>query len=70
MPNFADKQRFKIALGGFLSFLGFVILIFTYLVVTNTIDVENVLQSGLLVNVMVVIGGLDILAGIILLRYR
>jgi hypothetical protein len=70
MSYFTRKQRFKIALGGLLSLIGFVILIFAFLVITKTIDVENVLQSGLLVNVMAVIGSIDVLAGIMLLRSR
>ncbi|MBE0520249.1 hypothetical protein IBX35_04325 [Candidatus Bathyarchaeota archaeon] len=70
MPYFTRKQRFKIALGGFVSLVGFVVLAFTFLVITKTISVENILQPDLLINVMVIIGGLDVLAGIILLRSR
>lgn len=70
MSYFTRKQRLKIALGGFVSFIGFVILALTVLVVTKTIDAENILQPGLLVGVMVVIGVLDIIAGILLLRSR
>lgn len=68
MPYFTSKQRFKIALGGFLWLIGFAVLVFTFLVITKTIDVENVLQSDLLINAMAVIGSLDVLAGIMLLR--
>jgi len=39
-------------------------------VITKTITVENILQPDLLINVMAIIGGLDVLAGIILLRSR
>jgi hypothetical protein len=70
MPYFTRKQRFKIALGGFVSLIGFTVLIFTFLVITKTMDVENILQPDLLINVMVIIGGLDVLAGIMLLRSR
>lgn len=70
MPRFTSKQRLKIALGGFLSLIGFAVLILTFLVVTKTIDIENVLKSDLLVSVMAVIGSLDVLAGILLLRSR
>lgn len=70
MPYFTRKQRFKIALGGFVSLVGFVVLTFTFLVITKTITVENILQPDLLINVMAIIGGLDVLAGIILLRSR
>lgn len=70
MSQFTRKQRLKIALGGFISFTGFVVLIFTLLVVTKTIDVENVLRPELLVCVIAVVGTLDILAGILLFRSR
>jgi len=70
MPYFTRKQRFKIALGGFVSLVGFVVLTFTFLVIAKTIDVENILQPDLLINVMVIIGSLDVLAGIVLLRSR
>lgn len=70
MSYFTRRQRLKIALGGFLSLIGFVVLIFTLLVITKTVNVENISQSDLLVNVMVVIGGLDVLAGVMLLRSR
>lgn len=70
MPYFTPKQRFKIALGGFMSFIGFIILILAVLVITKTLDIENILQHGLLVDVMAIIGVLDVLVGILLLRFR
>jgi hypothetical protein len=70
MPYFTRKQRFKIALGGFMSFIGFIFLTLTILVITTRIDIENILQHGLLVDVIAVIGVLDVLAGILLLRLR
>lgn len=71
MSHFTRKQRLKIALGGFLFFIGFIVLIFTFLVITKTMDVENVFQSDfshVLVGVIMVIGSLDILGGILLFR--
>ena len=70
MSFFTYKKRFKIALGGFLFFVGFLILVFTMLAVAKTIDVGNILQLELLVYVILVIGILDILSGILLLRSR
>lgn len=70
MPYFTPKQRFKIALGGFMSLMGFIILALIVLVITETIDTENILQPGLLVDFIVVIGVLDVLAGILLLRLK
>jgi hypothetical protein len=40
------------------------------LVVTKTIDAENIFQPSLLLDVMVIIGVLDVLTGILLLRSR
>jgi hypothetical protein len=70
MPYFTRKQRFKIALGGFVSFVGFAILIFTLLAVTGTMNFESIIQPNLLVGVLAVIGILDILVGILLLRSK
>ena len=70
MPDFTPKQRFRIALGGFISFIGFIILIMAALLITETIDIENILQHNLLAGVMAVIGILDILAGVLLLRLK
>jgi hypothetical protein len=70
MPYFTPKQRFKIALGGFMSLVGFIILALAVLVITETIEIESILQSGLLVGFIVVIGVLDVLTGILLLRFR
>ena len=70
MPYFTPKQRLKIALGGFLSFVGFIVLVLAVLVITKTIDPETILQSGLLAGFMVLISVLDVLAGILLLRLK
>ena len=68
MPNFTPRQRFRIALGGFISFIGFIVLVMAALVITETIDIENILQHNLLAGVMAIIGILDLLAGVLLLR--
>jgi len=70
MPNFTPRQRFRIALGGFISFIGFIILVMAALVITETIDIENILQHNLLAGVMAIIGILDLLAGVLLLRLK
>jgi len=70
MPNFTPKQRFRIALGGFISFIGFIVLVMAALVITETIDIENILQHNLLAGVMAIIGILDLLAGVLLLRLK
>lgn len=53
-----------------MSFIGFIILALAVLVITNKIDTENVLQHGLLIDIMAIIGVLDVLVGILLLRLR
>jgi predicted transporter len=70
MSYFTGKQRLKIALGGLVSFIGFITLALTILAVTRTIDARSIFQPSLLVDVMVVLGILDVLTGIVLLRSR
>lgn len=53
-----------------MSLVGFIILALAVLVITETIEIENILQSGLFVGFIVVIGVLDVLTGILLLRFR
>lgn len=70
MPYFTGEQRLKITLGGFISFIGFIVLALIILVTTKIIEIENFVQPELLIYFMVVIGVLDIIAGILLLRSR
>ena len=73
MSNLTPKQRLKIALGGFLSFIGLAVLIFAFLVAIQQDTVRDIVQSDfarMLIGVTVVLGSLDILAGILLLRSR
>ena len=70
MPHFTSKQRLKIALGGFLTLVGFSIIALTVLTMTKTLDIESVLQPNLLLSLTTAIGVLDIIAGILLLRSK
>ncbi|RLI39957.1 hypothetical protein DRO59_10345 [Candidatus Bathyarchaeota archaeon] len=70
MPHFTSKQRLKIALGGFLTLVGFSIITLTVLTMTKTLDVESVLQPSLLLSLTTAMGVLDIIAGILLLRSK
>ena len=70
MPHFTSKQRLKIALGGFLTLVGFSIITLTVLTITKTLDVESVLQPNLLLSLTTAMGVLDIIAGILLLRSK
>lgn len=53
-----------------MSLVGFIILALAVLVITKTVDIEKVLQHGLVVDVLVIIGVLDVVAGILLLRLK
>jgi len=73
MSRLTQKQRLKIALGGFLSFIGLAVLIFAFLAAIQQDNVRDIVQSDfarMLIGVTVVLGSLDILAGILLLRSR
>ena len=69
MSYFTRKQRSIIAFGGFLFFVGFTVLALAILAATNIIDIEHLLQFGFLKEILIVIGVLDIVAGILLLRF-
>lgn len=69
MSRFTRKQRLIIAFGGFLFLVGFMVLAMVILAATNIIDIENLLQFGFLKEILIVIGVLDVVAGILLLRF-
>lgn len=69
MSYLTRKQRLIIAFGGFLFFMGFVVLALVTLATINIIDIENLLQFSFLREVLVVLGVLDVAAGILLLRF-
>jgi uncharacterized membrane protein len=68
MPYFPLKQRLKIALGGFVSFIGFMLLIFAVLTTTRTANLESIMQNGFIVAVAIIVGILDIICGFLLFR--
>jgi uncharacterized membrane protein len=70
MPYFPLKQRLKIALGGFVSFVGFMILLFALLTTTKTVNLESVMKNELIVAVAVIVGILDLICGFLLFRKR
>lgn len=70
MPSFSLKQRLKIAIGGFVSFVGFMILLLAFLTVTRTVNLESVMQNELIVAVAAIVGILDIICGFLLLWKR
>ena len=70
MPYFPLKQRLKIALGGFVSFVGFVLLILAFLTTTRTVNLESVMQNELIAAAAAIVGILDIVCGFILFRKK
>jgi len=69
MPYLTRKQRLIIAFGGFLFFIGFVVLALAILVAANIVEIENLLQFNFLKEVLVIVGVLDVVAGFLLLRF-
>lgn len=70
MPYFPLKQRLKIAIGGFISLVGFMILLFALLATTRTVNLESVMKNELIVAFAVIVGILDIICGFLLFRKR
>jgi uncharacterized membrane protein len=70
MPYFPLKQRLKIALGGFVSLVGFIVLVFALLTTTKTVNLESVMKNELIVAAAVIVGILDIICGFLLFRKR
>jgi hypothetical protein len=67
MPVFSVAQRLKIALGGFASFTGFVILVCAILSATGAANLELVFQNGFAVSIAVAVAALDVGCGVLLI---
>jgi hypothetical protein len=68
MPTFSIAQRLKIALGGFLAFTGFVILLTAVLAIVGNVNVGQVFQGGIMFWAAALLSCLDIACGFYLLR--
>lgn len=66
MPTFSSAQRLRIALGGFVSFIGFLILIAVFLTATGAANIESVFQNEFLVTALGLVGIMDVFCGFIL----
>ncbi len=66
MPVFSDTQRLKIALGGFVSFTGLLILVSAILNATGTANLGLVFQSGLAIAIASIVALLDVACGLLL----
>jgi uncharacterized MnhB-related membrane protein len=56
-----------IAFGGFLFFLGIVLLTVAFMLLLNVVEIETVLQSNIIKGALILIGILDAVAGFLLL---
>ena len=71
MPVFSKTQRLKIALGGFVAFVGFIAIVCAILSGTGAANLELVFQNGLGTVTAIAIAALDIGCGLLLvLRNR
>ena len=70
MPYFTLTQRAKIALGGVISASGFLLLVLTFLSLSGELDPNEIMGRNLLMTLLAVIGVLDMISGVALLRSR
>jgi hypothetical protein len=66
IPTFSNSQRLKIALGGFVSFIGLLVLACAMLTLTGAANLASLFQNELLAAIACAIGALDIACGLIL----
>jgi hypothetical protein len=62
----STSKRLKIALGGFVSFTGFILLVAVILTATKAANLRSVFQSEVMVGAVAFLGFLDILCGLLL----
>jgi hypothetical protein len=66
MPAFSTAQRLKIALGGFVSFAGFIITVCAILSATGAANLQLVFQNGLAAVIVTAVAALDVACGLLL----
>ncbi len=62
----STNQRLKTALGGFVSFTGFIILVIVILTASGAADMKSVFQNGVMVGAVAFLGFLDVFCGVLL----
>jgi hypothetical protein len=70
MPYFSLRQRLKIALGGFVFFLGLLLLILTFLTTTKAANLASIMPNELMAALAAVVGILDVVCGFLLFRKK
>jgi hypothetical protein len=66
MPVFSIGERLRIALGGFVAFTGFIVLIFVALALTNTASFIAIFEGAVLAFVISVVAILNVACGLLL----
>jgi hypothetical protein len=66
LSTLSTNQRLKIALGGFISFTGLIILVAVVLSATGATDLQSALQTNVLIGAVALLGVLDVLCGLLL----
>jgi uncharacterized membrane protein len=67
LSTLSTNQRLKTALGGFISFTGFIILAIVILTSTNAVDIKSIFQNEVMVGAVAFLGLLDVLCGVFLI---
>lgn len=67
MPTFSVSQRLKIALGGFVCFIGATVLVCAILTFTGSVDAALVLQGPVSLFIALIVAFLDITSGLLLI---
>jgi hypothetical protein len=66
LSTLSTNKRLKTALGGFVSFTGFIILVIVILTSIGAADMKSVFQSGVMIGAVAFLGFLDIFCGVLL----
>jgi hypothetical protein len=66
LSTLSTNQRLRIALGGFVSFTGFLVLVIVILAATGPEDMESIFQSGVMIGAVAFLGFLDVFCGFFL----
>lgn len=64
---FTIGQRLKIALGGFISFTGLIILVIVFLVASNAVDINYIIQNEVIIGAIALVGIIDVVCGLFLI---
>ncbi len=66
LSTLSTNKRLKTALGGFVAFTGFIVLIIVIMSSTDSVDIKSVFQNKVLIGAAAFLGVLDIFCGLLL----